>query len=323
MTDRRTPSRHGRPYAFFIGCAAFFLMLTVAAVAVVAFWFIPNAQVSTMPAPPEPPATPETPLPRPPAFLLHVKPSVPEVATLLGDALGAQAMMITTLLPYEGTFTVEPSAEGTAAIAELRLSVPRSAAALHVLARAQIDQPTPSGYVVRSVERPETGVLQLLLDGPLGPEADPPHTDTPVIPTRPLSPESVALITIHNEDGAWTRIVTGYIQNFSALETPPELSVAQLVSANLQATFAGVDVLLWDVMFTCASPLAAATLKSDLETALADVQAQDNLGLVYAHELTVAEETITGNVRITGIQNAAKLIAQAYQAAEAEPKQPE
>ena len=132
-----------------------------------------------------------------------------------------------------------------------------------------------------------------------------------------MTPEAVALVTVHNETGAWTRIATGYLQNLSDSDTQPaQSSVSQLVSANLRATFAGVDVLLWELQITCTTPAAAQTLKADLEAVLAEVQAQDALGLVYTPTLQAEQSTVRGNLRITGIRNAAQTIAKAYQEAE-------
>lgn len=316
MTQPRTTDQRTRP--ILVGCAVIGAALILATIVGAALWMIPNARVSTMPVAPVTPVTTTAPTPPPPpALLVHVKPSAPEIATLLSEALGSQAIMITPMLPYEGTFTVDPNEEDTAAAAEFRLSVPRSAAALHVLLRAQIDQPTPSGYVVRDVERLDTGVLHVHMDGPLAPPVPPLAVEAPVLEPLPLTPEAVALVTVHNETGAWTRVANGYLQNLSEVDTQPaQSSVTQLVSANLRGTFSSVDELLWELHITCTTPAAAQTLKADLDAVLTEVQAQDALGLHYTLTLQTEQSTVKGKLRITGIRNAAQTIAKAYQEAE-------
>ena len=309
MITERTPrdiprARRVRTLAW--GCVPIVALFTVAGAVSAILWLIPNAPVSTLPPVDAPPDVPT------PALLLHMTTSAPEIRTLLDESMGSEAMLIATMMPYEGTFTIRPKEDRTAR-AELRLSVPRSAAALQVLFRAAIDQPTPSGYVVRAVERPESSVIQVVLEGPLGQStAPPPHpassSDAGILDAK----NPFSTITLHNEDGAWGRIVAGYLDSLPEGIVPPVLvDWSQFISAQLAAEFLSIDEILWHGIVRCTTADAATRLAQGIEDAMAQVRATDTSGLRYETEIKVLGTEIHGHVRLQGVRDAVHAAAQA------------
>lgn len=297
------------------GCGIAFIVAIIAAIVLIGAWMVPNARVSTLPAPPPEP-TPEQPAPAPapppPALLVHVDTTAPEITTLIEESMGPEAMLVTGLMPYEGTLTVAPDPSASLAHAEIKLNVPRSAAAMQVFLRAYIDQPAPSGYVVREVERPETAIIRVLLEGPLGtPQAG---------RAEPLPPESLTLditepslaIALHNENGAWGRVVAGYIQAQQDLIIEPLFDWNDIVAASLAAKITSVDELTVHGIIRCLTEEAAAQFTEWIRQTIDEAQAVEGVPLRYQLDIAATGPTIHGNLDIQGLRETAQVIAQNY-----------
>lgn len=306
----KLPRRHCRHYA--IGCGAMAAALLIAAIASVSIWLVPNARVSTMP-PGDPVIASNDPAPLPPALLVHIDTTAPEVTALIEDAMGPEAILVTGLMPYEGTLTLQPNESNDLAIAEMKLNVPRSAGAMQILLRSYIDRPTPSGYILRSVERPESSIIHAILEGPLGP------TTTRDVHAPPVSePESLDIpqpsiaIALHNEDGTWNRAVTGYIQAQQDIVIEPLFDWADIHSIDIATKLESIDEATIHGIIRCTTTEAANHLATLMQDAIAEAQSMETSPLRYQLELTTTRATLRGQLHIQGLRETAQLIAKNY-----------